>query len=169
MTTADRFDPVELIAVLCRHGVAFVTIGGFAAEVQGVPWSTIDLDIVIDGREENFVLLAAALVELDAWCLVPPGSVQRVRPDLDRIRSLTGTFMVRTRYGRLDVMKGSDSGSGGFTYDALLAESLETTLGGNTLLVAGLPAILRMKQAANRPKDRMVLAMIEAAIKAKDG
>jgi hypothetical protein len=89
LTTADRFDPVELIAVLCRHGVAFVTIGGFAAEVQGVPWSTIALDIVIDGREENFVLLAAALVELDAWCLVPPGSVQRVRPDLDRIRSLT--------------------------------------------------------------------------------
>jgi hypothetical protein len=36
-------------------------------------------------------------------------------------------------------------------------------------LVAELTAILRMKRAANRPKDRKVLSMIEAAIEAKNG
>lgn len=46
MTAAAPFDPLELIGVLHRHGVRFVTIGGFAAEVQGVAWSTLDLDIV---------------------------------------------------------------------------------------------------------------------------
>jgi len=53
VTTPGRFDPVELLRVLCGHGVAFVAIGGFAAEVQGVSWSTLDLDIVIESREEN--------------------------------------------------------------------------------------------------------------------
>ncbi len=37
-------------------------------------------------------------------------------------------------------------------------------MGGATVLVAPLPAILRMKRSANRPKDQKVLALIEAAI-----
>ncbi len=167
--TSPPFEPVELLGVLRRHGVAFVAIGGFAAELQGVGWSTRDVDIVIESRDGNYVALAAALDDLDAWCVVPPGSVQRIRPDLARIRSLTGTMMLRTRCGRLDILKSADSGSGGESYDALAAEAIETTLGGYTVLLAGLPAILRMKRSANRPKDQNVLALIEAAIdKAKN-
>jgi len=113
VTNATAFEPVELLRALYRHGVAFVAIGGFAAEVQGVSWSTLDLDIVIEDREENYTALAAALVDVDAWCLVPLGSIQRIRPDLELLRALTGTLMLRTRRGRLDVMKGSDSGAGG--------------------------------------------------------
>jgi hypothetical protein len=144
--TNAAFEPVELLRVLCRHGVAFVAIGGFAAEVQGVSWSTLDLDIIIEKREENYTALAAALVDVDAWCLVPPGSIQRVRPDLGLLRALTGTLMLRTRCGRLDVMKGSDSGTGGDSYATLAPDALETNLGGGT-----------------------VLSMIEAAIEAKNG
>ena len=56
------------------------------------------------------------------------------------------------------------SGSGGESYTTLAAEALKTTMGGATVLVAPLPAILRMKRSANRPKDQKVLALIEAAI-----
>lgn len=168
MTSPPTFDPGAIVNALLRHSVRFVIIGGYAAELQGVSWMTLDLDIVIDGNEENYVALATALAEIDAWCLVPPGSVQRIRPDADRIRALTGTLMLRTHHGRLDVMKGSDSGSGGYTYANLVAESLETNLGGNTFWVADLSAILRMKRAANRPKDQKVLALLEAAISAKN-
>jgi hypothetical protein len=66
-------------------------------------------------------------------------------------------------------MKGSDSGAGGDSYATLAPDALETNLGGGTFLVAELSAILRMKRAANRPKDRKVLSMIEAAIEAKNG
>ena len=162
--TNPTFEPIDLLGVLRSHGVAFVTIGGFAAELQGVSWSTLDVDIVIESRDENYVALADALVDLDAWCVVPPGSVHRIRPALQRIRSLTGTIMLRTKFGRLDVMKGSDSGSGAESYTTLAAEALKTTMGGATVLVAPLPAILRMKRSANRPKDQKVLALIEAAI-----
>ena len=122
-----------------------------------------------ESPEDNYTALAAALVDVDAWCLVPPGSVQRIRPDLELLRALTGTLMLRTRCGRLDVMKGSDSGAGGDSYATLAPDALETNLGGGTFLVAELSAILRMKRAANRPKDRKVLSMIEAAIEAKNG
>lgn len=169
MTSPPTFDPGAIIHALLRHDVRFIVIGGYAAELQGVRWMTLDLDIVIQSTEENYVALGSALLEIDAWCLVPPGSIQRIRPDLDRIRALTGTLLLRTHHGRLDVMKASDSGSGGLGYDELAAESLETSVGGDAFLVAGLPAILRMKQAANRPKDRKVLALIETAISAKKG
>jgi hypothetical protein len=132
VTSPPTFDPGAIIHALFRHGVRFVIIGGYAAELQGVPWMTIDIDIVIESSEENYVALASALFEVDAWCLVPPGSVQRIRPDLDRIRALTGTLLLRTHHGRLDVMKGSDSGSGGYSYPELVAESLETSVGSNS-------------------------------------
>lgn len=42
--TNPTFEPIDLLGVLRSHGVAFVTIGGFAAELQGVSWSTLDVD-----------------------------------------------------------------------------------------------------------------------------
>jgi hypothetical protein len=48
-------------------------------------------------------------------------------------------------------LSSTDSGSGGIAFSELAAESLETALGGSTFLVARLPAILRMKRAANPP------------------
>jgi hypothetical protein len=130
VTVPPTFEPAAIVAALARHGVRYVLIGGYAAELQGVQWLTYDLDVVIDSADENYLALAGALVDIDAWCLVPPGSVQRIRPDIERIRSLTGTMMLRTRHGRLDVLKSSDSGSSGAgssgaDYGALMAEALQ--------------------------------------------
>ena len=143
-------------------------IGGFAAETQGVGWRTLDVDIVIAAEETTYVAVAAALVELDAWCLVPKGSTQRIRPDVGMLRVMNGTLLLRTRHGRLDIMKSADSGSTGERYETLAAEAVETLADGRPYLVASLTSILRMKRAANRPKDQKVLSLIEAAILEKD-
>lgn len=40
------FDPVRVIEVLADHGVEFVIIGGFAAELHGAPIpATQDVDV----------------------------------------------------------------------------------------------------------------------------
>jgi hypothetical protein len=153
------YDPVAQLSILSRHAVAFVAIGGWAADVHGVVWDTWDLDIVIEATDENYAALLAALQELDAefdTAHTPP-----IRPDLKRLSTATGALLFRTIHGRLDVMKEA----GGETYATLGVDAAETTVGGHAVAVASLAAILRMKRAANRPKDRAVLPRIEAALR----
>jgi hypothetical protein len=72
-------------------------------------------------------------------------------------------MLFRTRHGRLDALKEA----GGETFETLSADAEDATYAGHTVPVASLAALLRMKRAANRPKDRKVLAAIEAALAAK--
>jgi hypothetical protein len=159
--TPATFDPTALLGVLSSRGVSFVAIGGWAAGVLGVGWSTFDLDVVIDPTEENYAVLMEALTEVGAeyetFHTVP------IRPSLERLREATGPMLFRTKHGRLDVLKEA----GGETFASLSAEAETTIVAGHTVRVASLAALLRMKRAANRPKDRKVLAAIEAALAAK--
>jgi hypothetical protein len=163
---SDRaaFDPSALVGVLLAHAVEFVMIGGYAAELQGVRWMTVDVDIVIAAREDNYAALAAALLELDAWALMPAGSVQRIRPDVARLRTLTGAMLLRTRFGRLDIMKNAGADDAPLGYAELADDALEAELEGRTFLVASLESLLRMKRVAGRDKDRAVLSLLEDAI-----
>ncbi len=82
-------------------------------------------------------------------------SNQRIVPDLTRITTFPGPMLLRTRYGRLDVLKDA----GGETYETLLVDAVHASVDG--VRAASLAAIARMKRAANRPKDRDVLPAIE--------
>ena len=42
---AEPFDGGAILAVLHRHAVEFVVVGGFAAVVHGSPIPTIDVDV----------------------------------------------------------------------------------------------------------------------------
>lgn len=65
-------DPEAILAVLDRHGVRFVVIGGLACEVRGVPLPrTEDLDITPERDEANLDCLSAALTELNARIRAP--------------------------------------------------------------------------------------------------
>jgi hypothetical protein len=135
-----------------------VIIGGVAAEAHGVGWQTWDLDIVIASTESNYEALTTALTQLGAefdTLHVPP-----IRPDVERLRSATGALLFRTNHGRLDVLKEA----GGDTYESLMTDACNATVEGLLVHVVSLAALLRMKRAANRPKDRAVLASIERAM-----
>lgn len=151
-----RFDPAPIFAALRRHEVEFVLIGGLAAQVHGVEWTTFDADIVIACTESNYEALAWALADLDAEFDTfhqPP-----IRPDVRRLRSATGTLLFRTKHGRRDVLKEA----GGETYETLRPSAAEVADEG--VPCASLEAIARMKRAANRSKDRQALPTIEAEV-----
>jgi hypothetical protein len=61
-----QFDPEPLLAVLERHGVAYVLVGGYAARLHGSLRPTSDVDVTPATTEENLARLAAALTELGA-------------------------------------------------------------------------------------------------------
>lgn len=67
-----RFDPHSVFAVLNRHRVRYVVIGGIANTFHGSPYPTYDLDITPSTDKRNLSALAAALTDLEARELNPP-------------------------------------------------------------------------------------------------
>jgi len=69
-------------------------------------------------------------------------------------------MLFRTSFGRLDVLKEA----GGETYETLGEGAVTLKLLGVVVRVASLPALIRMKRAANRPKDQAAIIALEAAL-----
>jgi hypothetical protein len=155
---AAAFDAPRIFETLHRHGVRSIVIGGLAAAAGGVVWTTFDADVIVDSSAKNLDALAQALDELSAEYDTqhsPP-----IRPDASRLRSLPGPQLFRTRFGRLDVLK--DAGDD--TFESLAPDAGTADLGGTLVLYASLTALLRMKRAANRPKDREGIRLLERAL-----
>jgi hypothetical protein len=145
------FDPIGALRVLRDNGVRFVVIGGYAAGILGAPVVTNDLDICYARDTPNLERLAAALNELGARL-----RVARVDEDLPFIleaRSLAArdTFTLSTDKGDIDVL-GTPRGTGGFR-DLDVAASTYDLGGGLAVRVVSLDDLMRMKEAAARPKD----------------
>lgn len=61
-----EFDPISQLAVLNRHGVRYVVLGGFAAVAHGSPLPTSDVDVTPARDTDNLRRLSASLMELGA-------------------------------------------------------------------------------------------------------
>lgn len=156
------FDPTRVFAALRDQRVEFVAIGGWAAGAQGAGWPTLDVDVVVQVTEPNLVALSNALATLGAEYDTP--HQPPIRPDLERLRQLTGPQLLRTKYGRLDVLKEA----GGETYDSLVVDAVVVEQDGQGVLCASLSALLRMKRAANRPKDAAGVRLLEEALRRRE-
>lgn len=99
----QEFDPRHIVEVLDRHGVLYVLIGGYAAQLYGARRPTNHLDIAPSNQLENLDRLAHALHELDAGIRVD-GSDTGL-PFSCTAESLRGmhTLNLRTSAGDLDL------------------------------------------------------------------
>lgn len=148
-----------IFRVLTDHDVDYVLVGGLAGVVHGSPAMTNDADIVPRKSPANLARLAAALRDLEARLRVvddPDGVAFDPHPALlDSMAMLNMT----TRCGDLDLTFAPAALS---DYDALLGASVEFELAGCRVKVAALSDIIRSKEAANRPKDRVTLPILRA-------
>jgi hypothetical protein len=141
-----------------RHRVRFVVIGGFAANLRGSPSTTFDLDICHDRASDNCEFLAAALSEVRATLRgAPPGL-----PFLLDARSfrMGDSFTFSTELGALDCL-GTPSGTAGYSDLVKNATTYEID-DGVAVAVASVDDLIRMKRAANRPKDRVEVEILTA-------
>jgi hypothetical protein len=149
--------------VLAEHRVAFVIIGGFALSAHGVVRGTKDIDIVPDPRAGNLRRLAAALRALDAEVMLAEdfdSSELGIAPDEAGL-ALGGNWILRTRFGRLDIMQ-DVAGSRG--YDALRATSVEREVpDAGMFRFCGLDELIAMKVAAGRPQDEIDITSLQRA------
>jgi hypothetical protein len=150
---------IGMLAGLTRAGVRFVVIGGLAARTHGSPRITEDLEICYDTDPENRARLAR---QLAAWKAYPRG----IEPGLpfimdDKTLSSTPILTLVTDQGFLDVFD-RVPGVGG--YDEALVSSIEVDAGNVTFSALDLPALIRSKRAAGRPRDLDQIPELEALL-----
>lgn len=154
------FDPTKAFRALNRHEVRYVVIGGLASEFLGAAIGTNDIDICYERTPANMDRLAEALKELHAVRRV--AGVDEELPFIIDGRTIAAgdSFTFRSDAGDLDVL-GTPSGTGGFR--DLDADATTYDLGEALLVrVVSLDDLIRMKEAASRPKDEAHLHVLAA-------
>jgi hypothetical protein len=144
-------DIAELMAVLARHEVDYVVIGGVAAQVHGHRRTTMDLDLTPDPDPENLRRLSAALAELEAR---PRGGdvvgAEIPTSDPERLAIAAIVPPLITSHGQLHILK---EPKGARSFDEMREEALVVDLDGNDVAIVSLDDLIRMKRAAGRPAD----------------
>jgi hypothetical protein len=157
MSSAPEFDPVRILSELDQAGVRYVLIGGVAGTMFGSSVLTFDLDICYARDAANLEALVGVLRELGATLRgVEPGLPFR----LDATTIARGdAFTFSTDAGDFDIL-GVPSGTGG--YEDLVGRAARMPVAGFTVLAASIDDLIRMKQAAGRPKDLFQLEVLAA-------
>lgn len=159
-------NPELLLQTLASHEVRFVLVGALAARLAGFPRVTADADLTPARDAANLERLAAALRKLDARVFtdgVPEGLVFDCSASTLRRSEF---WNLVTSAGRVDLVF-KPAGTTGFDELALTAEHYD--IFDTELLVAPLTAILKMKEAADRPKDRQDAAIIREMLRQDEG
>ena len=152
-----------IVGVLADAGVEVVLVGGLAAQAHGSARLTQDADFVYSRSEANIARLAEALAPFSAYMRgAPPGLPFRFDPPTIR-RGLN--FTLTTTIGDADFL-GEIVGGG--SYEQLLPHSVELVVFGRTVRVLDLPALIRAKRSAGRPKDLEAVAELEALLVEKE-
>lgn len=156
------FRPAELTATLHRHGVRYVLIGGLAGTLHGSPMTTQDADICPERTPDNLEHLAVALRELHAR--IRTEGVEEGLPFACDARFFETISLVNlvTDAGDLDV---SFEPSGTQGYSDLQRGAVTIDVGGVAIPTASLEDIIRSKRAADRPKDRAALPILEEVLR----
>ena len=158
----------DLLRTLHRHGVEFVVIGGFALAAHSVARATKDLDIVPEPSAANLRRLLAALTDLEA----APAALEDFEANeilelsLENLE-LGGNWILRTSYGRLDVMQYVQ---GIRDYRRLRAEAVRPEIEtiDEPTSFAGLDDLIAMKTAAGRDQDLIDIDTLERSRQGTD-
>jgi hypothetical protein len=131
-----------------------ILIGNAAAALHGAPVTTLDFDFLFRDTPQNRTKLVRVAKELGAMVLrpyYPASSLFRVTDD---DLTLQVDFL------------GSIHGLRSFEGARKRAATLEVA--GHPLLVLALADIIKSKTAADRPKDRAVLPILKATLRATE-
>lgn len=160
MPTTQSFG--RILEILDRHGVEHVVVGGVAAVLQGAPVTTFDIDTLVKVDAANAKKLLAALDDLQARFREHE---QSISPTLEHILA-GGHLLLMTNCGPLDVLGFIGKGK---RYEDLAGSSSMIAVGGRSVRVLGLAALIEEKRALGRDKDRAVIALLESVLNRSRG
>ena len=143
--------------------IAFVVVGGVAAEAHGATRLTNDIDVCYDAADEEGVKALAGL--LKRWRAYPRG-VERGLPFIMDEKTLRAApvMTLTSEQGDVDVM---DRIAGVGDYHSVRAHSDEIEAFGLRFRILDLPTLIKAKRAAGRPRDFEHLPELEALLALK--
>jgi predicted nucleotidyltransferase len=159
---APDLDIEGILETLVEARVDFLLIGGVAVGFHGYVRATKDVDVVPSPDVENLTRLAGVLKHLDAEIEGTEEFDDAELPDpLDPAAlALGGNWVLRTRFGRLDVMQwiGDDA-----LWEKLAPAAVSAEIGSLTVRVVGYEDLVALKQRAGRPEDLADLQRLSEA------
>jgi hypothetical protein len=142
---------------LRRAEIRFVLVGGLAVNAWGYLRATRDVEIVPDPEPDNLTRLADLLVTLNGRVELEEGAL---RPDAIATFLRAGErTLVSTDLGQLDVLQGLPQVP---PFAELAKDAQEANVGDLQIRVCSLDALLAMKRASERARDREDLDALEA-------
>lgn len=144
----------KIAGALAKARLEAVLIGNAAAALQGAPVTTVDFDFMFRKTPVNLRKLKALALELDAYILKP-------------YYPLSGLYRVVNDNAGIQLDFMSDV-HGIKSFASLRAEAEEMDFSGFRLKVASLASIIKSKRAADRPRDRAVLEILEKTLDEKE-
>lgn len=149
------------LEVLSEAEVEFVVIGGVAASAQGSASVTFDLDICYSRTPRNLKRLVSALAPFNPRPRDFPVDLPFVWDEVT-LRNST-VLTLQTTIGKIDLLA-EVAGVGG--WDEVRANSREIDTFERHVRVLDLPALIRSKRAAGRPKYLAAIPELEALLEA---
>jgi hypothetical protein len=150
-------DFLEILRILTRHQVEFVTVGGLAAVFGGAPIVTVDVDILHRRTPENVERLLSALNELGAVFRNDP---RKLVPGTSHLMG-PGHQLLQTKHGDLDVLGTIDDQ---VVYEDVLEDTIEAQIDEIRVLALDLARVIKAKEFAGRPKDLATLPILRATL-----
>jgi len=148
----------ELIERLADARVGYIVVGGLAVNAWGHLRGTGDLDIVPDPEPANLDRLAGALEALGGR--VEVGDRKLTADAIRTFLAAGDRTLVSTDLAPVDVLQGLPQVPG---YADLRAGAVSVDLAGVEVVVCSLEALLAMKRASSRSRDREDVEALEEA------
>ena len=152
----------DVIVRLAEAEVEFVVVGGVSAVLQGAPLVTFDLDVCFRRTPENIDRIVRALSPLQPRLRDFPADLPFVFDSRTLLLGTNFTFVVEG--GDLDLLTELIAVGG---YEQALHDAVLVDIAGHHIKVLSLPLLIQTKTAANRPKDRWALPVLEAVLQMK--
>lgn len=148
---SDAFDPAPVLELFARAGVDFVVIGAVAGGAHGSSYGTFDVDLAYGREHENLERIVGVLRSLGATLRGAPADV----PFLLDARTLEagGNFTFSTSLGSVDLLAYP---AGSPPYERLRREATVIEVRGQQVRIASLDHLIAMKEAAGRPRDKVM-------------
>ncbi len=137
----------SVLAALVAVKLEAILIGNAAAALHGAPVTTVDFDFMFRTTRANLLKLRRFARRMDAQVFRPYYPASALYRVMNDDRGLQVDFM--------PVIHGVKS------FNSLRARAQTIELGGHRLWVADLADIIASKRAADRPRDRAVLDLLE--------
>lgn len=152
-TSGQSLQAGRLLQALAENAVDFVLVGGLAGLLHGSAYPTFDLDIVYARDKQNISRMTAALRGIGVRLRGAPPDLPFVLDE--RTLENGSNFTFETEFGPFDILGHAD---GMPPYEQLRANSKLTSLDGIEVRVASINDLIAMKRAANRTKDKLMVA-----------